>query len=317
MKSVKMSAKMFLAMAAVACVSLTSCEKEDFNVDVPNINFPGIEFPEVNQQSGSVYVMLTASDTNGKLLNNVEFTAPGQTVSVSGDMIVITGKDKVSLTVTASKDGYLSETKTFDVTPMLNQLISLPVNFVLSTVEVEDVPVVEGVAQPNAGTTSAEIQLPAPSAGFVAGTYTAKVQVPTQAPFLNAEQKAALLSAIDKLQDPATRGAAEDLQVAKEMLRAKVASYSTKPETKEQTHEFTLTEDAKSVSIVLTSETASVAITMSTTVNEKTYSVEGSYTIYTKTVISAEADGVEIGHGHGHGHGDDANAGGGTGNGQA
>lgn len=314
MKSVKMSAKMFLAVAAVASISLTSCEKEDFNVDVPSIEIPNIQFPEA--KDGTVYVMLSASASDGTLLNGVTFASDNEKYPATDGIITVTG-EAVTLTITASKDGYLTDSKKITVTPMPNQLASLPINFVLSGVEVEDIPVVEGVTKPNEGTTESTVTLPTPEGQFQAGTYKTTVQAPTAAPFLNDNQKKALNEAIDKLTAPATRGAAEDLQVAKDMLRAKVNAFATKVPTVEKEIEFTLDKPADKVQIVMTSHTATTDITISAEVNGKTYSVNGSYTTYTSTVYTPKADGTAIGHGHGHGHGNDANAGGSEGTPQA
>lgn len=317
MKKVKFvsgfSAKMALAAVVMAGFSLTGCEKEDFNVNVPNIDVtvPDVTFPEA--ENGIVYVMFTASSTDGNLLNGVKYTnASGEEVGES--VTVVGGNGNVTLTISASKDGYITETKTIEVAePVKGTMMTLPVNFVLTTVEAEDVPV-EVVGVPvQVETKTLSTAMETPEGGFQPNVeYTATVQVPTAAPYLTVEQKNAFNAAIDALGTTETRASAEDLVVVKSLLRGKVAAFGTSPKTESQVYKFVLSAAASSVTVVVTFDTYSQAITLSTTYNGTTYSVDGSYTFCGNSMITGQADGIEIGHDHGHGHGDDSTAGGGT-----
>ena len=64
-------AKGALALTIVAGFTLAGCEKEDFNVNVPDIN---ITVPEVDLGEGVFVVTLSATSASGNTLEGVTFT---------------------------------------------------------------------------------------------------------------------------------------------------------------------------------------------------------------------------------------------------
>lgn len=305
------NAKMALAAVAVAGFTLTGCEKEDFSVNVPaiDVTVPEIQWPEA--QNGIVYVMFSASGTDGNLLTDVKFTANG---TVGESYTVKGGNGDVVLTVSAEKSGYYTVTKEITIAePLKNTMAVLPVNFVLNTVDPEATvvtPLGEPVKQEE--TSKTEISVSTPVGGFQPNNvYHVSLLIPTGNDYMTSAQKEAFYLAIDALTGSETRAEGDaDLAYAKDVLRGKVASFSSKSETTTKEVDFMVTEPAKSVSFTINSDIYVSAIKLSTVVNGKTYSVTGECTYLNYTGYSQTVDGVEIGHDHGHGHGDNDNAGG-------
>lgn len=312
MKKVKMNAKLFMAVVAMAGLSLTSCEKEDFTVDVPNIDItnPDVEFPET--PDGVIFVQLTASSNKGELLDGVAYTdAEGKSVE---ELIVIA--EATDLEITAKKDGYMTSTKRIPVpAPVKGTMMTLPVNFVLAEIVVDEATNdVEVQGKPTETTdVKEEVTAPAPVDGWKPGVdYTANVKVPAANPYMSAEQKEALYNEIDNnLKTLNTRAAAQDVEVAKANLKAQVKEFASKPADGNMTISFKLTEAAEDVIFNISTEAYIQAARFSTTVNDVTYYVDGAYSFCGMSTVTATANGEPIGHGHG--HGSDNNAGGGIG----
>lgn len=307
------NAKMALAAVAVAGFTLTGCEKEDFSVNVPaiDVTVPEIQWPEA--QNGIVYVMFSASGTDGNLLTDVKFTANG---TVGESYTVKGGNGDVVLTVSAERTGYFTATKTITVAePLKNSMAVLPVNFVLTSVNPEEEETeIAVVGEPEKQETQDvnDITLPAPDGGFQPNTiYKAMLPIPTGNDYMTPDQKKAFYAEIAALTGPTTRAEDDvDLTYAKDVLRAKVASFSSTPETTNIEIPFTVTEPASTIKFTVTSNIFEKTIRLSVNVNNKPYTVEGNCTYLEYVGISSDLEGVEIGHDHGHGHGDNDNAGG-------
>lgn len=306
-----MNAKLFMAVVAMAGLSLTSCEKEDFTVDVPNIEItnPEVNFPET--PNGVIFVQLSASSNKGELLDNVSYTdAEGKAVN---ELIAVT--EKTTLNITAKKDGYMTSTKSIEVpAPVKGTMMTLPINFVLAEIDPEEStnePEVVGKPEEVAPTEDKQTA-PAPVEGWKPNVeYTATVSVPAANPYMTVEQKNKLYAAIDKLQPVGTRAASDDLEIAKANLKAQVKDFADKAATGSMKMTFELTEAADAVTFEISTATYTQKAVFSTTVNDVTYEVNGEYSFCGMSTVTTKADGTTIGHGHGHGSGD--NAGGGIG----
>lgn len=313
MKKVKMNAKLFVAVIAMAGLSLTSCEKEDFTVDVPNIEIPNVdvEFPEY--PDGAIFVQLTASSNKGELLDGVSYTnAAGEAVE---ELIVV--KEATTLDITAKKDGYLPSTKKINVpVPVKGTMMTLPINFVLAEIDPEEStnePEIQGKPEEVAPVEDKQTA-PEPAEGWQPNEeYTAVVKVPAGNHYMTNEQKQELYNEIDnnlKIEG-ATRAASADEEIAKANLKAQVKDFASQPAKGDMTVKFKLSESAESVNFEISTVNYKQVARFSTTVNDVTYYVDGSYSYCGMSTVTTKADGETIGHGHG--HGDNENAGGGTG----
>ena len=129
---------------------------------------------------------------------------------------------------------------------------------------------------------------------------------------MSAEQKQALYDAVDALTGPVTKAAGDDLEVAKDMLRAQIRAYNSSASMNGQvTVNFTVTEQASSVTLTVNTTVNIVKVVLTATVNNADYEVEGQCTVPAASTVTAEAEGVDVSHSHD--HGDNPNAGGGTG----
>ena len=308
------NAKMALVACAVAGFTLTGCEKEDFNVEVPNISVtvPEITFPEA--ADGLVYLTLTATSNVGENLPDAAFTMDG--TAVTSYNVNVSGNQGNSVVIAASCNGYYDNSVTVEIPNVpKDQIITIPVNVVLEKVELEDndVPAAVGDDPISQETTERAENIPAPAGGFQPGTvYTATVPVPDATPYMSSEQKDALYAAVDALQGPVTRTAEEDLATAKAKLRTAIDEYNSSASmTGRVTVNFTVTEAASSVTVNVNTAVDIVTITLTTTVNNADYEVSGECTIPRTSTVTADAEGVDISHSHDHGNNPDA--GGGTG----
>ncbi|WP_291528202.1 DUF3869 domain-containing protein [Bacteroides sp. UBA939] len=303
-----LNAKSALAVAIVAGFTLAGCEKEDFNVNVPDIDIPAVVIPPA--EDGIAYVVLTATSASGNTLEGVTFKKNG-----TSDIEAETSYTApTSFTVTASLDGYSPVVKTVTV-PALKKgaYVVIPVSFVLSAVEESTTPDVGAKTNDPAVVDNATETF---AADFVPGTeYTRDVKVPFGT-YYTAEQKAELLEKVEALTGPVTRAGEEDaanLGLAKQNLRDMINSLPTTPNTELRTISFLVTAPAKSVTFAVITTSDVYDVTLKTTVAGKNYQVSGNQLLVAGNDIKVTAEGVEITHGHGHGHGDDGNAGGGIG----
>ncbi len=311
-------AKGALALTIVAGFTLAGCEKEDFSVVVPPIE---ITVPDV--EMGVVAVTLSATSASGNTLEGVIFT-DGNGETISQTIIEYEKKDfqeekTITLTVTASKDGYNSVVKTVNIpAPQKGTYNIIPVSFVLSAVE-------EAVQIPEEGQPTDEPKVKDEETktyadNFAANTsYTLDVAVPTGS-YYTAAQKNDLLRAVEALTGPdaIARAAGDEeaqanLLIAKKNLRATIDALPTTASTEIVPVTFTLTEAAKSVTFSIQTTSDVCAVKFTTKVANQSYSVEGKQLKVANNEIKATAEGVEIGHDHGHGHGNGGNAGGGIG----
>lgn len=312
MKKVKMNAKLFMAVVAMTGISLTSCEKEDFTVDVPNIEItnPEVSFPET--PNGVIFVQLSASSNKGELLDGVAYTNKnGEAVA---ELIPVT--EATELEITAKKEGYMTSSKKISVpAPVKGTMMTLPINFVLAEIVVdESTNDVQVQGKPTETVDlKDEVNAQTPVDGWKQDVqYTANVTIPAANPYMSSEQKEALYKEIEtNLKTLTTRAAAADVEVAKANLKAQVKEFASKPADGTMPISFTLTEPADEVVFNISTKAYIQQARFSTTVNDVTYYVDGSYTFCGMSTVTATADGTTVGHGHG--HGSDNNAGGGVG----
>ncbi len=312
MKKVKMNAKLFMAVVAMTGISLTSCEKEDFTVDVPNIEItnPEVSFPET--PNGVIFVQLSASSNKGELLDGVAYTNKnGEAVA---ELIPVT--EATELEITAKKEGYMTSSKKISVpAPVKGTMMTLPINFVLAEIVVDES--TNDVQVQGKPTETEELKDKVNAQTPVDGwkqdvQYTTNVTIPAANPYMSSEQKEALYKEIEtNLKTLTTRAAAADVEVAKANLKAQVKEFASKPADGTMPISFTLTEAADEVVFNISTEAYIQQARFSTTVNDVTYYVDGSYTFCGMSTVTATADGTTVGHGHG--HGSDNNAGGGVG----
>lgn len=305
-------AKGALALTIVAGFTLAGCEKEEFRIDVPDIN---VSVPEVVVKPGVVAVTLSATSASGNTLEDVTFTVNGTAVTET----TFEYTDKQTLSVKAEKSGYNSVVKTVNVpTPAEGTYNIIPVSFVLSAVEEVVLPD-EGDDTPIPGEAQVqEEETKTYADAFEANkSYTLDVAVPTGSYYTPA-LKNELLRAVEDLTAPdaIARAAGDEeaqanLLIAKKNLRATIDALPTKANTKLVPVTFTLTDAAKSVTFSIQTTSDVCAVTFATKVAGLTYSVEGKRLVVANNEIKATAEGVEIDHGHGHGHGNGGNAGGG------
>lgn len=312
MKKVKMNAKLFMAVVAMTGISLTSCEKEDFTVDVPNIEItnPEVSFPET--PNGVIFVQLSASSNKGELLDGVAYTNKnGEAVA---ELIPVT--EATELEITAKKEGYMTSSKKISVpAPVKGTMMTLPINFVLAEIVVdESTNDVQVQGKPTETVDlKDEVNAQTPVDGWKQDVqYTANVTIPAANPYMSSEQKEALYKEIEtNLKTLTTRAVAADVEVAKANLKAQVKEFASKPADGTMPISFTLTEPADEVVFNISTKAYIQQARFSTTVNDVTYYVDGSYTFCGMSTVTATADGTTVGHGHG--HGSDNNAGGGVG----
>ena len=312
MKKVKMNAKLFMAVVAMTGISLTSCEKEDFTVDVPNIEItnPEVSFPET--PNGVIFVQLSASSNKGELLDGVAYTNKnGEAVA---ELIPVT--EATELEITAKKEGYMTSSKKISVpAPVKGTMMTLPINFVLAEIVVDES--TNDVQVQGKPTETEELKdivnAQTPVDGWKQDVqYTTNVTIPAANPYMSSEQKEALYKEIEtNLKTLTTRAAAADVEVAKANLKAQVKEFASKPADGTMPISFTLTEAADEVVFNISTKAYIQQARFSTTVNDVTYYVDGSYTFCGMSTVTATADGTTVGHGHG--HGSDNNAGGGVG----
>lgn len=312
MKKVKMNAKLFMAVVAMAGISLTSCEKEDFTVDVPNIEItnPEVSFPET--PNGVIFVQLSASSNKGELLDGVAYTNKnGEAVA---ELIPVT--EATELEITAKKEGYMTSSKKISVpAPVKGTMMTLPINFVLAEIVVDES--TNDVQVQGKPTETVELKNKVNAQTPVDGwkqdvQYTTNVTIPAANPYMSSEQKEALYKEIEtNLKTLTTRAAAADVEVAKANLKAQVKEFASKPADGTMPISFTLTQAADEVVFNISTKAYIQQARFSTTVNDVTYYVDGSYTFCGMSTVTATADGTTVGHGHG--HGSDNNAGGGVG----
>lgn len=312
MKKVKMNAKLFMAVVAMTGISLTSCEKEDFTVDVPNIEItnPEVSFPET--PNGVIFVQLSASSNKGELLDGVAYTNKnGEAVA---ELIPVT--EATELEITAKKEGYMTSSKKISVpAPVKGTMMTLPINFVLAEIVVDES--TNDVQVQGKPTETVELKDKVNAQTPVDGwkqdvQYTTNVTIPTANPYMSSEQKEALYKEIEtNLKTLTTRAAAADVEVAKANLKAQVKEFASKPADGTMPISFTLTQAADEVVFNISTKAYIQQARFSTTVNDVTYYVDGSYTFCGMSTVTATADGTTVGHGHG--HGSDNNAGGGVG----
>lgn len=307
-----MNAKLLMAVVAMAGISLTSCEKEDFTVDVPNIEItnPEVTFPET--PNGVIFVQLSASSNKGEMLDGVAYTnKDGEAVA---ELIPVT--EATELEITAKKEGFMTSTKKISVpAPVKGSMMTLPINFVLAEIMVdESTNDVEVQGKPvETDDVTDKVNAQAPVDGWKEDVvYTASVKIPAANPYMSSEQKETLYREIDtNLKTLKTRAAAADVEVAKANLKAQVKEFAGKPADGSMSVSFTLTEAAENVVFNIATEAYIQQARFSTTVNDVTYYVDGAYTFCGMSTVTATANGKPIGHGHG--HGSDNNAGGGVG----
>lgn len=308
------NAKLALAAFAVASFTLTSCEKEDFDVNVPDINFT---VPDVSVD-GVANVILTATSASGNDLAGVTFTtSTGSTLEGNKSLSYTSA---TTLVVTAAKEGYLSVTKTIVVPqPQKNAVITIPVEFVLNAEKADvnyEAPTVgdeiagtEGKVKGESTVTNGTYLTP--------GEHIYPAQVPTGVKYTS-EQIQALYTAVNELAAPDSRGAEDDeakanLQIAKDLLRAQIAALPTEWNTVTSDVPYTLSEAASSLTVVVTTPHADAEMKLAAEVANQTYTIKGTATLAGESIVQIiDAKGVDISHSHDHGHGN-GNAGGGTG----
>lgn len=303
-----LNAKSVLAVAIVAGFTLAGCEKEDFNVNVPDITVtvPDPYIPEA--KDGVAYVVLTATSVSGNALDVTFTDASGASMDATKEY-----KEAKTFTVTASKDGYTPVVKTVIVPPLQKDVyLVITVDFVLSAVE--------AVAEPVQGDKLDVPSVPDSEDKAYTGNFEANKEytfgaIAYTGTYYTAEQKTALLSKVDALTGPVTRAAEDDdnLKLAKQNLRDIINALPTEPATTTQTVTVVVKEAAKAITLSTTFLSDTYAVTFKTVVANKTYAVEGEQLVVVSNTIVSTAEGISVEHGHGHGHGGNDNAGGGTG----
>lgn len=305
-----LNAKSALAVAIVAGFTLAGCEKEDFNVNVPDIN---VTVPDPVIKNGVAEVVLNAESASGNMLRDVVFTDAAGTVLTSPvryEALTSTA----TLTVTATKDGYATVVKTVSIPPLpQNAYVVIPVNFVLSAIE--------DPVQVTAGEKKDVPSVPDSEDKTYTGTFAANVEYTFEAvaftgTYYTAAQKTALLAKIAALTGPTTRAGEEDaanLAIAKKDLADMINALPTEPATKPITVTVTVDEPAKSVILTTTFTSDTYGVTFATNVAGQTYAVDGEQLQVVENIVVPGAEGITVEHGHGHGHGNGGNAGGGTG----
>lgn len=312
------NAKMALVACAVAGFTLTGCEKEDFNVDVPNITVkPEVNWPEA-ENDGLVYLTLTATSNVGEDLSDATFTMDGAEVTTYN--VNVSANQGGSVVIAASCTGYYSNSVTVQIPDIpADQILTIPVNVVLEKVELDGddnptPPEVNTPVEDSENVTTKPQTVPAPAGGFQPGKeYEVTVTVPSAIPYMTTEQKTAMYAAVDALNGPVSRVVEEgDLERAKENLRAQIDNYrSTATMGGQVTATFTVTEAASSVTVNVNTTTRNYVITFSVTIHDEVYEVSGECTIPVASMVTAEGEGVDVSHSHDHGN--NPNAGGGTG----
>lgn len=310
------NAKLALAAFAVASFTLTSCEKENFGVEVPDIT---IEVPDVNipeAEAGVAYVILSTASANGNTLSDVIYDVTNNGgEKITDEMYKFTTAG--SLTVIASKESYESVVKTITVpAPQKGSYQTFNLNFVLNAVS-EDITVEPGedLTSEAPNTAAAVTQSYSEASLLTAGEHTVEVDVPTGLAYTN-EQKAALLEAVDNLTGPTSRAANDEakanLETAKSTLKTMINKLRSDFGKTKHKVTYTLSSAASSLKITTTPKTKTVEVEISVTVANQDYVVKGAATEATGVEsFGITADGVNIGHGHDHGNSE--NAGGGTG----
>lgn len=312
-------AKFAVAAFAVAGLTLTSCEKESFDVNVPNIT---IKVPEVtipDQEAGVAYVILSTTSANGNTLDGVDYyeisNDGGEKQSES--LYKFTGAG--SLQIRASKDGYETVIKTQVVpAPQKGSYQTYNMNFVLNALT-DDVTIEEG---PDGNEIDPETT-PVPEVpetpdypNLSAGSHTVNVPVATGIAY-TAEQLDDLRTKVNQLTGPVVGRSADDeaeanLLSAKGALREKINALNTSFATTYLPVTFELSEAASNVTINIVPTYVSCDVTLAVIVGGQRYAVSGQGTKVTEnTVESITADGVDVSHDHDHGHGE-GDAGGGT-----
>lgn len=314
-------AKFAVAAFAVAGLTLTSCEKESFDVNVPNINIkvPEVDIPEA--EDGIAYVILSATSASGNALEGVKFTSNGSDIETTTSY-----KAAATFTVTASKEGYLDVTKVINVpAPQKGSFTTTTVEFVLTAETADFIPTVPTPGDVDDSTieTVAPVETTITNgAQLTEGEHTIDVYVPMGVKY-TAEQIAELYVAVSELEGPVTRAldaeGQANLAKAKEMLRTQIANLRTEWATTAQPVTYTVSGgNATSLTVEVTTTQGIAKVTLSVSVAEETYEVEGECTVAVSSSVKViDVKGEDISHSHGHGHGDSNNAGGGTGNGQA
>lgn len=310
------NAKLALAAFAVASLTLTSCEKEDFDVNVPDITVivPDVTIPEA--EAGVAYVILSAASANGNTLTGVTYEVTNNGgEKITDDMYKFTTSG--SLTVTASKDGYETVVKTITVpAPQKGSYQTFSLNFVLNAIaEAVVVTPGEDLTTPAEDTNVAVANTISDASLLEPGTHTTEMEVLTGVAYTE-EQKAELLSEVDKLTGPTSRAANDEaeanLQIAKSNLKSMINSPSSTFNKAIQKVTYTLSGKASSLTITPIPSTKTIKVTIETEVANEKYAVEGAATEIVESVskIETKAEGADVSHSHGHGNG---NAGGGTG----
>lgn len=308
-------AKFAVAAFAVAGLTLTSCEKESFDVNVPNINIkvPEVEFPE--KADGVAYVILSAASTNGATLSDVTFEVVDSENAQEQTKTLYKFTTGGSLTVKASKDGYETVIKTQVVpAPEKDSYTTYNMDFVLNalteTVAVEPGDIIEG----EVGDPSIEVPAPEPLTNLEAGEQTITIPVATGVAY-SAQQIADLLAEVEALTGPTSRAIDEakvNLETAQGALREKIATLPTSYGVAYQQFQIVLSDAASKVEVELDTEVGVCEVTISVTVAGEEYAVKGKANKVTSVkVAKVTADGVDVTHDHDHGHGE-GDAGGGT-----
>lgn len=315
------SAKFAVTALAVVGLALTSCEKEDFSVNVPDIIIPDVDIPEAEE--GITYVIVSASSSSGNRLvgEDLKFTTSEGT-SFDTHKGYKKGEGNRTFTVTASKGGYLSVTKDIYVPdPQPGSYSTITVDFVL-TAETEDV--VPDVPTPDEITEDDELDIPVVSENLVTngawlkeGAHTENVSVPTGVMY-TPEQITALYIAVNKLEGPVTRAldaeGQANLEKAKELLRTQIANLRTAWDTVLKPVSYVVSGgNASSLTIEVTTVQGIGEVTLSAKVAQQTYEIKGECTVAVRSSLRViNVEGEDISHSHGHGHGDGTNDGGGT-----
>lgn len=315
-------AKFAVAAFAVAGLTLTSCEKEDFEVNTPNISVIVPSLPEAEQ--GVAYVIVSASSSTGATLSGVKFdeiSADGGTdVSTDGShtLYKFVGQGG-SVTVKASKDGYEAVIKTQVVpAPAKDSYTTYSLNFVLNSL-VEDVVVVPGEVIGIASASTMPDNVPTDNfdGNYVAGEHEFAISVPVGLAYSDA-QIAALYAEVDALEGPVTRASEEEqanLESARGALREKIAALPRTYGYEKQPILIYLPKPATNVTVTInTIKEVERKVEISVVIAGKTYAVSGTAneaSEYTKDDMTITADNDDITHSHDHGHGGE-NSGGGT-----
>ncbi len=309
------NAKMALAAVAVASFTLTGCEKEDFSVNVPNID---IEVPVLDVNPGTAAIMLTATSTSGNTLEGITYTF----TSLGGEVAptTINCKSGETYVIWASKEGYAPAYKEI-VVPTLpnNAFVTIPVNFVLAAIVSDGVEEVVGEEEINPSDPNDAEREKTQNFGSLKAGEVMKLtyEIPANgAIYMSDTQRSALIEAVDALSGPtrsADDEAAVNLETAKRLLKSKINEFASEPATVTVEREITVEKDASEIKVVVKTNQMFKTVEFSTVVANETYSVEGQLTVCKDSEVIVEADGAAISHGHGHGHGDGETDGGGIG----